>query len=73
MKKFNLLKKIRAFIRYHKGPKEIVYENKLNDYIPKEMFDLNYCLYIVGDKKKLKSGVEYYILIMTEYNQGYDV
>ena len=69
MKLANILKKIRAFIRYHRGPKEFVSSDKLNEYIPDIAFEKNLMFYIIV----FNPENNLYTMTVQPYDQGFDV
>lgn len=64
----NLFTKFRRFVSYHVGPKEVVYENELNSYLPKNVLDLDFMMYVV-DKKNI-NGVPYYTVLVNSFMES---
>lgn len=60
----NILTKMRRFLSYHIGPREVVFDNELNNFLPNNILDFNYLIYVVG-KKNVK-GINYYTVLYSE-------
>ncbi len=69
MGKVGIFRKIRKFIRYHFGPKEVTYDSELIDYMPPNMLDIHYILHII----KYDAHCDKYTVWLNYYKQEKDV
>lgn len=56
METMKLFKKIRKFLKYHIGPKEVVFDHEYDQFLPKNIMDYSdYCVYVINYDKKIPS------------------
>jgi hypothetical protein len=66
-----LLKKIKKYLKYHIGPKEVAYTSEFAKFLPQEFIDYKGTLYVVKVEKE--KDKEYLTAITSEYEQRYNV
>ena len=69
MSEIGILKRLKNFIKYHIGPKEVTYDSKLNNYMPNNMLDLDCSLYVI----KYNEYYDSYTMLANYYKQEMDV